>query len=192
MFAGTTMLLTAAAQAAEIAAQSGAVPHEAGGLPQLNSHHFLPQLFWLAATFVALLFVMSKIALPRVGEVLEERRDRIKRDLDAAARLKAETDKALADYEKALTDARSSASGIAKETRERLASETETERHRVDEQIAAKLREADKRIAVTKSKATSAIGDIATDTARAVVEKLIGQSVTPDEVKKVLRPVAGE
>lgn len=192
MFAGTTMLLTAAAQAAEIAAQSGALPPETGGLPQLNSHHFLPQLFWLAVTFVTLLFVMSKIALPRVGEVLEERRDRIKRDLDAAARLKAETDKALADYEKALTDARSSASGIAKDTREKLASETETERHRVDEQIAAKLREAEKRIAATKSKATSAIGDIATDTARAVVEKLIGQNVTPDEVKKVLRPVAGE
>ena len=192
MFAGTTMLLTAAAQAAEIAAQTGAVPPETGGLPQLNSHHFLPQLFWLAVTFVTLLFVMSKIALPRVGEVLEERRDRIKRDLDAAARLKAETDKALADYEKALSDARTNASGIAKETRERLASETETERHRVDEQIAAKLREAEKRIAGTKSKATSAIGDIATDTARAVVEKLIGQNVTPDEVKKVLRPVAGE
>lgn len=192
MFAGTTMLLTAAAQAAEIAAQSGALPPETGGLPQLNSHHFLPQLFWLAVTFVTLLFVMSKIALPRVGEILEERRDRIKRDLDAAARLKAETDKALADYEQALTDARSSASGIAKETRERLASETETERHRVDDQIAAKLREAEKRIAVTKSKATSAIGEIATDTARAVVEKLIGQSVSPDDVKKVLRPVAGE
>ncbi|MBS0267601.1 MAG: F0F1 ATP synthase subunit B' [Proteobacteria bacterium] len=192
MFAGTTLLLTAAAQAAEIAAESGAAPHQSGGLPQLNSHYFSPQLFWLAITFVTLLFVMSKIALPRVGEVLEERRDRIKRDLDAASRLKAETDKALADYEKALADARSNASGIAKETREKLAAETDTERHRVDDQIAAKLREADKRIAATKSKATSAIGEIATDTARAVVEKLIGQSVTPDDVKKVLRPVAGE
>ncbi len=192
MFAGTTLLLTAAAQAAEIAAEAGAAPHQSGGLPQLNSHYFSPQLFWLALTFVTLLFVMSKIALPRVGEVLEERRDRIKRDLDAASRLKAETDKALADYEKALADARSNASGIAKETREKLAAETDTERHRVDDQIAAKLREADKRIAATKSKATSAIGEIATDTARAVVEKLIGQSVTPDDVKKVLRPVAGE
>ncbi|RUP07589.1 F0F1 ATP synthase subunit B' [Hyphomicrobium sp.] len=192
MFAGTTLLLTAAAQAAEIVAENGAMPHESVGLPQLNTHHFAPQLFWLAVTFVTLLFVMSKIALPRVGEVLEERRDRIKRDLDAASRLKAETDKALADYEKALADARSNASGIAKETREKLAAETETERHRVDDQIAAKLREADKRIAATKSKATSAIGEIATDTAKAVVEKLIGQSVTPDDVKKVLRPVAGE
>lgn len=192
MFAGTTMLLAAAAEAAEKVAESGALPPESVGLPQLNTHHFAPQLFWLVLTFVTLLFVMWKIALPRVADVLEERRDRIKRDLDAASRLKADTDKALADYEKALADARSNASGIAKDTREKLAAETETERHRVDDQIAAKLREADKRIAATKSKATSAIGDIATDTARAVVEKLIGQNVSSDDVKKVLRPVAGE
>ena len=42
-------------------------------------------------------------------------------------RLKNDTDKALADYEKALADARSKASGIAKQTREKIAAETETE-----------------------------------------------------------------
>jgi F-type H+-transporting ATPase subunit b len=185
MFAGTTMLLAVAAEAAAEAAQPE-------GLPQLNPHTFAPQLFWLAVTFVALLFVMSKIALPRVADVIEERRDRIKRDLDAASRLKDDTDKALADYEKALADARANASAIAKETRAKLAAETESERHRVDAQIAAKLKEADSRIASTKSKALSAIGDIATETTRAVVEKLIGQDVLADDVKKALRPVAGE
>ena len=44
----------------------------------------------------------------------------------------------------------------------------------------------------TKSKAVTAIGDIAADTARAVVAKLIGQDISPDEVKKVLRPAPGE
>lgn len=185
MFAGMTMLLAVAAEATEEASKSG-------GLPQLNAQHFTPQLFWLAVTFLVLFFIMAKIALPRVGEVLEERGDRIKRDLDAASRLKSETDKALADYEKALADARANASGIAKETRDRLASETDAERHRVDAEIAAKLQNAEARIAATKSKAVSAIGEIASDTARAVVEKLIGQDVSLDEVKKVLRPVAGE
>ena len=186
MFAGTTMLLTAAAEAAEEAHKSS------GGLPQLDPSHFEPQLFWLAVTFVLLFFIMARIALPRVGEVIDERRDRIKRDIEAASRLKAETDKALADYEKALADARANASGIAKQTREALGAETEVERQRVDTQIAAKIAEADKRIAATKTKAIGAIGEVAADTARAVVSKLIGQDVSPDEVKKVLRPIAGE
>jgi len=185
MIAGMTMLLAVAAEAAEEASKSG-------GLPQLNASHFEPQLFWLVVTFLALFFIMAKIALPRVADVIEERHDRIKRDLDTAARLKAETDKALADYEKALADARANASGIAKETRDKLAKETEGERQRVDTQIAAKLQQAEGRIAETKSKAVAAISDIAVDTARAVVEKLIGQNVSADDVKKALSPAPGE
>jgi F-type H+-transporting ATPase subunit b len=185
MFAGTTLLFAVAAEAAEGASKSE-------GLPQLDPNHFTPQLFWLVLSLIALFFIMSRVALPRVGDVIEERRDRIKRDLDAAGRLKDETDKALSDYEKALADARSNASGIAKETRERLAAETDAERQRVDAQLAVKLQSAESRIAETKSKAVSAIGEIATDTARAVVTKLIGQDVSPDEVKKVLQPAAGE
>lgn len=186
MIVGLTMVFAAAAEAAQEAAHSG------GGLPQLNTEHFLPQLFWLAVTFALLLVVMSKVALPRVAEVIDERKDRIQRDLDAAAKLGSDTDKALADYEKALADARSNASGIAKETRDKLAAETDAERHRVDGAIAGKLKDAETRIAATKQKALSAVSEIATDTARAVVSKLIGQDVSADDVKRVLRPVAGE
>jgi F-type H+-transporting ATPase subunit b len=185
MIAGTTLLFAVAAEAAEEASKSE-------GLPQLDPNHFTPQLFWLAVSFALLLFVMSRIALPRVGDVIDERRDRIKRDLDAAGRLKAETDKALSDYEKALADARANASGIAKEMREKLSAETDAERQRVDAQIAVKLQDAEARIAATKSKAVSAINEIATDTARAMVTKLIGHDVSPEEVKKVLRPAPGE
>lgn len=179
MFASITMLAAGAGEAAHEAAKAG--------LPQLNTDTFAPQLFWLVLTFLTLLFVMSKIALPRVGEVINERADRIQRDIDAAVRLKAETDKALADYEKALADARANASGIAKETREKLAAETEAEKARVEASVNAKLQDAEKRIAETKSKALAAVNDIAADTARAVVAKLIGQDVSVDEVKKVLQ-----
>lgn len=183
MFASITMLAAAAGEAA----------HKAkGGLPQLDPDTFVPQLFWLVLTFLALYFIMSKIALPRVGEVIEERSDRIQRDVDAAARLKAETDKALADYEKALADARNNASGIAKQTRESLAAETEAEKARVDASVNDKLAEAEKRIAATKTKSLGAVNDIAADTARALVSKLVGHDVSVDDVKKVLKPVAGE
>ena len=50
-----------------------------------------------------------------------------------------------------LADARSNASGIAKQTRDKLAAETEAEKAKVDGQVAAKLREADARIAATKT-----------------------------------------
>ena len=189
MIASLTLLV---AEAAETAHEAVKAVEKKGGLPQLNTHDFAPQLFWLGLTFVALYFIMSRIALPRVGEVIEERRDRIQRDLDAAERLKGDTEKALASYEKALADARTNASGIAKETRERLAGEVDKEKTKVDSQIAAKLAEAETRITATKSKALTSVSEIAADTAGAVLSKLIGQDVSADEIKRALSPAAGE
>jgi F-type H+-transporting ATPase subunit b len=89
--------------------------------PPFDPRTFPSQLFWLALSFGALYFMMSRIALPRIGEVIEERRDHIQRDLDEAARLKSETDAALKSYEQSLADARVKAQGLAKDTREKLA-----------------------------------------------------------------------
>lgn len=194
MLAGMNMLVAAAAEAVH-EVHDAAAAHQAqggGGLPQLNVHTFSPQLFWLVVTFAVLFLVLWKVLLPRVGEVIEERADRIARDLDAARRLKNDTDKALADYEKALADARAKASGIAKEQRERIAAETEAKKASVEKTLAAKLADAEKRIADSKSKAFTAVNDIAADTAGAVVSKLIGQNVSADEVKKALAQVTGK
>lgn len=170
-----------------------AVPHAAGQakvFPPLDPSTFAPQLIWLAIAFTALYVILSRFVLPRVGEVIEERRHRIKRDLDTAERLKDDTHKALRAYEKSLADARANASGIAKETRERLSGETDKEKTAIDKQIATKLAEADKRIASTKQKALTSVSEVAADTAGAVVKQLIGADVTADEVKRALAATA--
>lgn len=187
------MFAVLAEAAAKVAGQAAEAAHEAkGGLPQMNPEYFPTQLFWLALTFLVLWYALAKMALPRVGDVIADRKDRIARDIEAASKLKGETDTALANYEKALADARGSASAIAKQTRDKLAAETDAEKAKAESQISAKLRDAEARIAATKSKALSAVNDIAAETASAVVAKLIGQNVSLDDVKKALRPAAGE
>jgi F-type H+-transporting ATPase subunit b len=158
----------------------------------LDSGTFVPQLVWLALTFGLLYVLLKRFALPRVGEVIEERSDRIRRDLDKAEKLKAETEQALASYEQALADARSSAGAIVKTMRETLAAEIEKERAAVDAQIAAKLADAEARIAQGKAKAMAGVADIAAETASAVVAKLLGKEVSKDEVKRALVQRAAE
>ena len=181
-----------AAIPAFIVAAAAAATHEgkSGGLPQLNPADFAPQLIWLAITFVVLYFILARVALPRIGEVIEERRDRVQRDLDAAERFKKDTDAALAAYERALSEARSKASTLAKDMRDKLAAETDKERGSVEGQLAAKLADAETRIAATKTKALSSVNEIAAETASAVVSKLLGEDVSPAEIKKVLQPAA--
>ena len=82
--------------------------------PPLDPDTFAPQLVWLALTFGLLYLILKRVALPRVGEVIEERADRVKRDLAQAEKLKTDTAAALADYEQALAEARAKANAIAK------------------------------------------------------------------------------
>jgi F-type H+-transporting ATPase subunit b len=46
-------------------------------MPQFDSSFFLSQVFWLAICFAALYFSMSKIYLPRISNILKERKKNI-------------------------------------------------------------------------------------------------------------------
>jgi F-type H+-transporting ATPase subunit b len=178
-------------------AQNAGTTAPAGGgqvkvFPPLDSGTFAPQLVWLALTFGLLYLLLKRFALPRVGEVIEERRERIQRDLEKAEKLKAETQQALASYEQALVDARTKANALAKEVRDKLAAEVDKERADVEAQIAAKLADAEARIGQSKARAMATVGDIAADTAGAVVAKLLGKEVSKDEVKRALVQRAAE
>lgn len=160
--------------------------------PPLDPSTVSPQLVWLALTFLALYILLKRMVIPRIGGVIEERRDRIQRDIDGAERLKSEVDAAVKAYEKALGDARANASGIARETRDKLAAEVDRERAAVDAETNKKLADAEARIAETKRKALLSVNEIAADIAGPVVKQLIGKDASADEVKRAISAGAGE
>ncbi|HEY1796983.1 MAG TPA: hypothetical protein VGG57_12785 [Stellaceae bacterium] len=75
-------------------------------MPQLDFTTFAPQLFWLLVTFVVLYGLMKWVAVPRVGRVIDARRDKLEGDLNRAARLKEEAEGVLAAYQRTLAEAR--------------------------------------------------------------------------------------
>jgi F-type H+-transporting ATPase subunit b len=164
----------------------GAAGGHGGGFPPFQVDTFGSQLLWLALTFGALYLIMSKIALPRIGAILEERSDRIQADLSEAARLKTETESAIESYEKALADARANAQKIANETRDALNAEADEARRKVEADLAAKLAAAESQIGKTKATAMANVEAIATDAAQSIIERLTGQSVGADAAKSAV------
>jgi F-type H+-transporting ATPase subunit b len=174
---------------AEKATASTAVPGEGAHLkavPPLDATTFAPQLFWLALTFGLLYVLLKRFALPRVGEILQERQARIQRDLDKAEALKTETQQALAGYEQALSDARSRAQTMAADVRGKLMQEVDGERAKIDAEIARQTADAEERIRGSKDKALTSVNDIAAETAGAIVAKLLGTDVGRDEIQSAL------
>ena len=128
----------------------------------------------LLIAFVALYLIVSRIALPRVGGVIDARQDAIEGDLAEAQKLKDQSDAALKSYENELASARSRAQAIGTETREKLNAASEAERKTLEEQLSVKLAEAEKTIASTREAAMSNVRGIAADAAAAIVQRLTG------------------
>jgi F-type H+-transporting ATPase subunit b len=146
--------------------------------PPFEKDTFASQLVSLLVAFVALYLIVSRIALPRVGSLLDERQKAIESDLAEAQALKDASDAALKAYESELASARSRAQAISAETREKLNAVAEAERKTLEERLALKLAEAEKTIAATREAAMSNVRGIAADAAAAIVQRLTG--VVPD------------
>jgi F-type H+-transporting ATPase subunit b len=146
--------------------------------PPFQKDTFASQLVSLLIAFVALYLIVSRIALPRVGSVLDERQNTIEGELAEAQKLKEASDNALKAYESDLAAARSRAQAISTETREKLNAASEAERKTLEERLSVKLAEAEKTIASTREGAMRNVRGIAADAAAAIVHRLTG--LAPD------------
>ncbi len=165
-----------AADAAHGAAHGADAAASAPGMPQLDFSTWGNQIFWLMVTLVVIYFVLSRIALPRIGAVLAERQGTITNDIAAAEELKAKALEAEAAYDQALADARVEANRIATETRAEIQADLDKAIAEADAKIAAKTAEGEKAIAEIRANAMASVKDVANDTAAAVVAALGGKA----------------
>jgi F-type H+-transporting ATPase subunit b len=148
-------------------------------MPQLEVSTFVPQLVWLAITFVILYLLMAKLGLPRVGGAIDARRRRIDDDLARAAQLKNEAEAVLAAYQETLAKARTEAQAAVKQTTDRMTAEAAERQRQLGESLAQQTAEAQRQIAAAKQKALSEMHEIAAEVARSVTEKVTGSAADP-------------
>ena len=165
--------------------------HESGVFPPFDPATFPSQLLWLTITFAALYLLMSKVALPRIGGILENRKAMIDADLAAADASRQKTDAAIAAYEAALAEAKAKAQGIANETRDAIQADLAAKRSAVEADLTSKVTAAEARISATKTEALTHVDEIAADTAQTVVTQLIGDIPT-DSVRAAVAKASKE
>lgn len=168
-----------------------AEPHGSAGLPQLDFDTWPSQIFWLAVALVVLFQLMTKIALPRISGVIEERADKIADDLDRAEDFRRKAQEAQASYDRALAEARARAQGIAAETRAGIQAEVALEMARADEEISARAAESERRIREIRDSAMAAVEEVATETAGAVIAAVLPEAMDRDAVSAAVRAELG-
>lgn len=146
-------------------------------MPQFDPAVWVPQLIWLVITFMALYLLMSRVALPRVSEVLEEREVRINESLRKAERLRLNAEDAIASYEKTIADVRAKAAEEVRAAREEAAAEAAERNAQLNERLVAQISAAEQRINKAREAAIAGLRDVAVTVSGAALERLIGQQV---------------
>ena len=160
-------------------------------MPQFDPSTFLPQLFWLVVSFAVLFVAMWRYALPRLSDILEARQERIDSDLEKAASIKQEADLVLAEYEKALAEARDRAAAAIRQASEEMSAESAQRHEAFRQELAQQTRAAEDRIAAARDEALANIKTVAAETASAATAKLIGVEFSSDRVHEAVEAVIG-
>lgn len=161
-------------------------------MPQLDVSTFPPQLVWLAITFIGLYVLMTALVLPRIGHVLDDRKDRIEGTLVRAQVLRSEAEAARDSYDKALADARNKAHSQVSAVIERAKAETNSKIEAQAQALATKAREAEAAVEQAKAKALTGINATAAEIAKAAAEKLLGVSVDATQAAQAVAAARGE
>ncbi len=143
-------------------------------------------LFWQFVVFIALVFLLGKMAWKPILESLKERENTIQSALDSAERAKAEMAALKSDNEKLMKEARAERDLVLREAREAAA--------RLHDQAQADAKKnADKIIAdakaVINTEKQAALRDVRAQVAQfslEIAEKLIKKNLSSDKAQKEL------
>jgi F-type H+-transporting ATPase subunit b len=153
--------------------------------------------FWVAAAFVIFLGVLGYFRVHKLLlSSIDERRERIKSELDEARRLKSEAEALLAQYKSKQQDAEREAQAIvasAKTEAERLAAEAES---KLEEFVDRRAKMAESRIAQAEAQALaevrSAAADAAVAAAQTILARTVDEKVADDLIRHGIAEVEGK
>lgn len=152
-------------------------------MPQFDPSTFSSQLFWLVICFVGLYWIISKFAIPRIGDILEQRERVVQDDLDRAESLKGEAEQALANYEAAMADAREQARTLMNKVTSDAKAAAESRNKEIGAELTAQISDAEQRIAAARDEAMSSLTSIAADAAKDAASRLAGLDVNSGDAE---------
>ena len=153
-------------------------------MPQLDFTTFIPQLFWLFLCLTILYFVLSKIALPSISDVIEERNDTITDDLDEAKSLSLEAEKVVEDLKSKLEEARSISQKNLMDERQKNLEIISSKRKHFEENVSKEISSSEKEIKKNKIKALKEASSLAEDIAEEIINNLFVKKVSKKDLNK--------
>ena len=141
-------------------------------MPQLDFSTFLPQIFWLFISLSFLYIVLSRYALPRVSDVIEERKDIIAQDIDSAKEYSAESEKAIEELNLKLSEAKANSQNLINNSLQSIKEDNEIKKSNLIKEINNEILESEIKIKEKKETALDEVSSISETLAIEMLENL--------------------
>ena len=149
-------------------------------------------MIWTLIAFGVTLWILWKLAFPRIGEALDRRQKAIEESIDTAERTKAEADALLQEYRERLTEAREQADEIVARARragENLQSESKVDAQRQREELMEQTR---RDIEQETQRAIQEIRKEVADLTISATEKVTRKTLTDDDQRRLVEEALSE
>src|SRR5215207_6659485 len=171
-------------------AQEGAAAEEESGNFLVSPNVGL--MIWTLLAFGTTLFLLNKLAFPRIAEALDRRRKAIEDSIEHAEQAKREADELLEEYRARLREAREQAEDItvrARKAADSLGDEAKVQATQQREELMERTR---RDIEAETRRALDQIRREVADLTVIATEKVTRKSLTPDDHRRLIEEALGE
>jgi F-type H+-transporting ATPase subunit b len=149
-------------------------------------------MIWTLLVFLFTMYVLSKVAFPRIQEAIDKRANAISQSIDQAEKTREEADKILQEYRERLKEAREQADDIiarARKTAETTkAQASEDGREKREELLAAARRDIEAETRRSLQRIRQEVADLTVLT----TEKIARKALTSDDQKRLIDEALAE
>ena len=161
-----------------------------GGMPQLNPEFWASQIFWLILIFSILYIIIWKIFLPKITDIIENRKSRIIGDLNETQKLKENAEKKLGEYNKIIEDAKKEAKRIIEDNKKKLETDIKNKKQKFNEEIEKELLSVEKEIKSLKKSSISTNNKIAVEVSSELIKQIVGAEMNMSKVSAIVEGIS--
>ena len=159
--------------------------HDAHEEPKVLSIN-VQEAIWNLVIFLLLLGLLGKFVWPSIRDGLKAREHKLRSDLAAAEKQRADADRMIADHESRLAEARKEAQAIVAESRTAAQKAGAAERQKAEAELASLKESATRDIASAKEQALSEIYAQAAEMSTAIAGKILHREITPADQQQLI------
>src|ERR1700704_223997 len=149
-------------------------------------------MVWTLLVFGITMWLLFRLAFPRISEALERRQRTIEESIDTAERTRAEAEKILAEYRERLKEARAQADEIVQRARQTAEAHEREARERGQELVAEASQRAQREIEEATKRALDDIRKEVTELTIMATERVTRKALDPADQKRLVEEALRE